>query len=95
MLHLGSNKWFIIIIIPGKSHYTIDRSPEQVVEDGLLDRHSGFEQHREVADLVGELVAKNGDGGRQAGHETFGEGGADGKTVGEVVDAVANNHHPG
>ena len=32
---------------------------EYVVEDGLLDRHPGLDQHGEVADLVRQLVTEN------------------------------------
>ena len=35
---------------------------EDVVEDGLLDRHPGLEKHREVPDLVRELVTEDGEG---------------------------------
>ena len=68
--------------------------PQKVVENGLLDGHSGLEQHGEVSDLVRQLVAENRDGGRKSGHETLGEGGADREAVGEVVDPVAHDHHP-
>jgi len=68
--------------------------PEKVVEDGLLDRHAGLEEHGEVADLVRQFVAEDRDRGWEAGHETLGEGRTHGKAVRKVVDAVAYDDHP-
>lgn len=68
---------------------------EYVVEDGLLDRHPGLEQHRKVPDLVRQLVAEDGQGRREAAHVAVGEGGADGESVRQVVDAVTEDDHPG
>ena len=68
--------------------------PEEVVDYCLLDGHAGLEQHGEVADLVGQLVAEDSDGGREAGDVALSEGGPDGHAVGHVVDSVPEDDHP-
>ena len=68
---------------------------EYIVEDGLLYRHPGLEQHRKVPDLVGQLVAEDGQGRREAAHVTVGKGGADSEPVRQVMDAVTEDDHPG
>ncbi len=39
-------------------------------------------------------MAEDGNGGGDAENARLGEGGADGQAVGEVVDAVTEDHHP-
>ena len=68
---------------------------EDVVEDSLLDGHPGLEEHREVSDLVGQLVTQNGEGCREAAHVAISEGGAYRQPIRQVVDSIAKDDHPG
>ena len=47
---------------------------EEVVSHGLLDRHSGVEQDSEVTQLVGELLAEDGQAHGDASQDGLGEG---------------------
>ena len=49
---------------------------EEVVGHGLLDGHPGVEEDREVAQLVGELLAEDGQTHRDAGQDGLREGGS-------------------
>lgn len=44
---------------------------------------------------MGKFFADDGDGDADAGQDGLGEGGADGQTVDEVVESVAEDDHPG
>ena len=44
---------------------------------------------------MGKLLANDGHGDADAGEDGFGEGGADGQPVDEVVESVAEDDHPG
>ena len=68
---------------------------DDVVEDGLPDRHPGLEQHREVPDLVGQLVTQDGQRGREPAHVTVGESSPNSEPICKVVDAVPEDDHPG
>ena len=61
---------------------------QHVVEHGLPHRHPRLQQHREVPDLVRQLVAEDGEAGAEAAHVAVSEGRPDGETVRQVVDPV-------
>ena len=61
---------------------------QHVVEHGLPHRHPRLQQHREVPDLVRQLVAEDGEAGAEAAHVAVSEGGSDSETVRQVVDPV-------
>lgn len=48
-----------------------------------------------LTELVGKLLTQDGHGGADALEDGGSEGGADGQTVDEVVQAVAQRDHPG
>ena len=54
-----------------------------------------LEEHGEVPDLVGQLVAEDGEAGAEAAHVAVSEGGSDGETVRQVVDPVPADNHDG
>ena len=66
-----------------------------IVDDCLFDWHSCFEEHGEVPDLVGELVAEDGDGGGETGSHALAERRTNSDTVSEAVKTVSQQHHPG
>ena len=66
-----------------------------IVDDCLFDRHSCFEEHGEVPDLVGELVAEDGDGGGETGSHALAERRTNSDAVSEAVKTVSQQHHPG
>ena len=68
---------------------------DAVVEDGDLDAHARVEEQGEVPDLVGQLVAEDGDAGGEASGETHREGSAHRESVSKVVDGVTDNDHEG
>ena len=68
---------------------------DAVVEDGNFDAHARVEEQGKVPDLVGQLVAEDGDAGGEASGETHGEGSAHGESVSKVVDGVTDNDHEG
>lgn len=44
--------------------------------------------------FVGKLLTHNGDRSAEARHYRDGEGGADGQAIDEVVESIAQSHHP-
>ena len=72
-----------------------EHAGDAVVEDGNLDAHAGVEQQGKVPDLVGQLVAEDGDAGGEAGGEAHREGGAHCESVSKVVNGVTDNDHQG
>ena len=61
---------------------------QHVVEHRLPHRHPRLQQHREVPDLVRQLVAEDGEAGAEAAHVAVSEGRPDGETVRQVVNPV-------
>ena len=61
---------------------------QHFVEHRLPHRHPRLQQHREVPDLVRQLVAEDGEAGAEAAHVAVSEGRPDGETVRQVVDPV-------
>lgn len=45
-------------------------------------------------ELVGKLLTHDGDRGAEPRNYGHGEGGADGEAINEVVERVAQGHHP-
>ncbi len=68
-----------------------DQRPENVPGDHAAAGHAGVDHDREVADLAGNLMKKNGDGGGDADSRVDQEGGGDDGAVDEVVDGVADD----
>ena len=50
---------------------------------------------RPLTELVRQLLAENGQADADAGQDVLAEGGADAQAVQEVVEAVAEDDHPG
>ena len=68
---------------------------QHVVEHRLAHRHPRLQQHREVPDLVRQLVAEDGEARAEAAHVAVSEGRPDGETVCQVVDPVPEDDHDG
>ena len=52
-------------------------------------------QHQKVTQFLRQFVGNDGDRGNDTQPHIGHEGGRDGKAIGEVVKAIANDDHPG
>ena len=68
---------------------------QEVVHHGLPHRHPGVQQHREVSQLVGELLAEDGQRHGHPRQDGLREGGAYREPVNEVMNSIAEYDHPG
>ena len=67
---------------------------DQVPKARLLDTHATAEQNCKIAHFMRQLVEEHGENGAKSRRVRADEGGANGQTVGEIVESVADDNHP-
>lgn len=67
---------------------------KNIVEYRLLRRHACLQQHSKIAQLMRKLVTKNCNCRTKAARNVVWKRRANSHSIGEIVQAIAQHHHP-